>query len=267
MNKLPILMCRMTNWGDSLNRILIPLISGKEIIAMNKKGLDEFSKSSNETVYSCVGSVLGWASAQVEVWGSGFISNSQNITTIQVPRKIHAVRGPLTREILLKKGIDCPMVFGDPALLMPYFYRPEITVEHELGFIPHHIDKVLIPQLQKQFPEAHFIDIQLGTYEFIDEVLKCKQIITSSLHGQIIADAYNISNAWIKLSDKVLGRGFKFKDYFASVRRIDQEPLIYTKELKRKDLIDKLAQWNSAKIDLGPLWNACPFNNISLYLG
>lgn len=262
MSKINLLMCRMTNWGDSLNRVLIPLISGKEIIEMNKRGLDKFSEISNETVYSCVGSVLGWATPQVEVWGSGFISNSENITSIQPPRKIHAVRGPLTRKILLKRHIECPEVFGDPALLMPYFYRPEITVEHEIGFIPHHVDKVLIPELKKQFPEAHFIDIQSGTYEFIDEVLKCRKIITSSLHGQIIADAYNIPNAWIKLSEKVLGKKFKFHDFYLSVGRINKEPLIWSNNLTINNLFRKIEDWNEAKIDLQPLWDSCPFRKL-----
>lgn len=247
--------CRLKNVGDSMNSELVRLISGETPTIVNNK----FTNPDNKTIYMCIGSVLGWLTINTEVWGTGFISNSQFITSVPKPKKIHAVRGPLTREILLKKGIECPEIYGDPALLMPYFYRPEITVEHKLGFISHHIDKVMIPELKKQFPEAHFIDIQTDSYRFIDEVLKCGQIITSSLHGQIIADAYNIPNAWIKLSDKVLGHGFKMADYYASVGRIDQEPLIYTKELKRKDLIDKLSQWNAADIDLEPLWNVCPF--------
>lgn len=247
--------CKLKNVGDSMNSELVRLISDETPTIVNNK----FTNPNNETIYMCIGSVLGWVDSSTEVWGTGFISNSQFITSIPKPKKIHAVRGPLTRELLLKKGIDCPAIYGDPALLVPYFYRPEITVEHELGFIPHHIDKVMIPQLKKQFPEAHFIDIQLDIYKFVNEVLKCKKIVTSSLHGQIIADAYNIPNAWIKLSDKVLGNGWKFQDYFASVGRRDKKPLIWRKGLTIEKLRGKLILWNSAEIDLKPLWESCPF--------
>lgn len=247
--------CRLKNFGDNLNVDLIKLISGEISTIVN----NSFTNPNNETIYMAIGSVLGWATKDTIIWGTGKMSTTDATMFKEKPKKICAVRGPLTREEIIKRGFECPAIFGDPALLMPYFYRPEITVEHEIGFIPHHIDKVMIPELKKQFPEAHFIDIQSDTFDFIREVLKCKTIITSSLHGQIIADAYNTPNAWIKLSEKVLGHGFKMRDYYASVKRIDQEPSIWSKELKTNSLQAKIEGWNSADIDLEPLWNACPF--------
>jgi len=250
--------CKLRNFGDTLNSELIRLITGEAPTIVNNK----FDNPKNEIIYMAIGSVLGWADRNTIIWGTGKMSITDNTMFKEKPKQICAVRGPLTRKEIIKRGFECPEVYGDPALLMPYFYRPiNYNPKYEIGIIPHHIDKYLIPELKKQFPYAHFIDIQSDIYQFIDEVFKCKCIITSSLHGQIIADAYNIPNAWIKLSDKVLGHGFKMADYHASVKRIDQEPLIWNKNLTINDLKEKIKNWNSAEIDLEPLWNVCPFRS------
>ena len=53
----------------------------------------------------------------------------------------------------------------------------------------------------------------------IHEIAKCEHILSSSLHGLVVADALGIPNGWIKLSDRVVGDGFKFKDYGTAIKR------------------------------------------------
>ena len=86
-----------------------------------------------------IGSILDRGTKSSIIWGAGLISEDSE--PIEIPKKIYAVRGPKTREKLLKSGIDCPEIYGDPALLLPKIYNPKIEKKYELGVIPHYIDK------------------------------------------------------------------------------------------------------------------------------
>ena len=55
----------------------------------------------------------------------------------------------------------------------------------------------------------------------INDILSCEKTISSSLHGLIVSDAYNIPNKWVKFNDKINGDDTKYYDYFKSVKRVD----------------------------------------------
>ena len=50
----------------------------------------------------------------------------------------------------------------------------------------------------------------------IDEITSCMRIVSSSLHGIIVAHAYGIPALWVQ-NNYVDTDGFKFYDYFSSV--------------------------------------------------
>lgn len=247
--------CKLRNFGDTLNSELIRLITGTAPTIVN----NSFLNPENELLYMCVGSVLGWADKNTIIWGTGKMSETDNTMFKEKPKKIYAVRGKLTREEIVKRGYKCPKVYGDPALLMPKFYKPKTDKKYDLSIIPHHIDRDLIPVLKKQFKNIHFIDITGDIYQVIDEVCASDRVLSSALHGLIIADAYNIPNIWIKLSEKVLGNGFKFRDYFTSVNREDNVPLIINSETNILLIGQKFKLYTKPKIDIDKLWKACPF--------
>ena len=57
------------------------------------------------------GSILMYSLPKDYIWGSGCIIERE----VGIPpKKYYAVRGPLTREELIKVGRDCPEVYGDP---------------------------------------------------------------------------------------------------------------------------------------------------------
>ena len=158
--------CTLKNYGDTLNRELVELISGEPVRLVNNK----FKNDVGTTIYMCVGSVLGWADKDTIVWGTGKMSNTSSTMFKEKPKQICAVRGPLTRKEILKYGYECPEVYGDPALLMPRFYAPKVEKRYKLGIICHQIDKGLKGEIQRQIPQAYFIDVQDDVYKFIDNI-------------------------------------------------------------------------------------------------
>jgi pyruvyltransferase len=220
--KMIIKSCLSPNWGDNLNSELCQLISGEKPQMVNNR----FANSDNETIYLAIGSVLQWADKNTEIWSTGAISDTDSTMFKEEPKAIHSVRGPLTRDKILRYGYKCPEIYGDGALLMPLFYSPKLPKKYKLSVIPHYIDKPLIPELEKEYPTAHFIDIQQGTYSFINEVIQSEYVISSTLHGCICAYSYNVPYEHKAFSNKVLGNGFKFRDFEESKPFIDLDKLM-----------------------------------------
>ncbi len=238
------------NFGDVINPIVFEKFSGKKTTWVEP----EFYNKEN---YLAIGSILEFATSDSIVWGSGFLRKDGKC--LGRPKKICAVRGPLTREILLKEGIECPEIYGDPALLLPKIYKPKITQKYRLGVVPHYVDKnhEWLKTIQND-PSVKILDIQeKDPYKFIDDLLSCEKIASSSLHGVIVADAYEIPSIWIEFSDNVKGEGFKFFDYFQSVHRDNEKPL---KVIESTQLCEIYSQFKNYKIeiDLDALYNAFP---------
>ncbi len=244
------------NWGDYINLILAELISGK-------KALPYQFASSSSTV-AMVGSILPWAmDSSTIIWGSGCLNSHEPLwDKCQRPQKVLAVRGPLTRNVLLKHGIDCPEVYGDPALLFPRYYNPVIEKKYQYGIILH-VSTSLSDSIKAKLKSVYGDNILFINpkkfrkwQDFIDDILSCKNIISSSLHGIIIADAYKIPNVWVSLTNSEHpDSNFKFKDYFLSVGKNTEEPI----EVFNKCIADNMLQtFTPPHIDLDKLLNTCP---------
>lgn len=253
------------NWGDALNLPLVQRISGKKAVV----AYDPLRKllrlsADNYPVYSVIGSVLEIQSHyhKLSIWGSGFISYQGKFH--QDPQDIFAVRGPLTRDLIIENGYDCPKIYGDPALLYPLYYRPKVEKKYKLGVIPHFMDKNS-PWLRKigSDPSILIINIFDDINKVIDNICSCEYIASSSLHGIIASDSYCIPSVWIELSDQVPGDGFKFVDYFESVGRKDGEPIVIKGNENLNDVIGGIKS-NRLNINLNKLIEACPFKRYDI---
>ncbi len=195
------------NFGDMLSPRIVTALSGRPVHYTN----------TGQRLFA-VGSLLKFARKGDLIWGAGFIGEEDSC---QRGIRVYAVRGPLTRNKLLGLGIECPEIYGDPALLLPWLYRLPPVMRSGIGIIPHYVDAERVHAAARD-PAVRIIDIRAGIEEVLRQVNKCEVLLSSSLHGCIIGDAYGIPTAWVEISDKVVGGGFKFRDYYASTER---EPL------------------------------------------
>lgn len=149
--------------------------------------------------------------------GSGLIKDEK----IHIPSAIvYAVRGKLTKEIL---GISDDIALGDPALLLPLIYKsPNLNrTKKPIGIVPHYIHYTS-PLLDNFRHDERYkvINVRAETKYVVDEICSCSAIISSSLHGLIVADAYGIPNRHLEFENHpLMGGHFKFDDYYSSIGR------------------------------------------------
>lgn len=241
------------NLGDILSPIIANHFGSKKIIRISKR------KCHKVEHYFMIGSILQRCTSNSIIWGSGLIS--ENSICKENPKKVLAVRGPLTRQKLIEQGIACPEIYGDPALLLPEVYpATKREAKYKLGIIPHFLDKN-DPGLKgfTDNSEIKIIDIQnREPLKVIDDMLNCKKIISSSLHGLIISDAYHIPSVWTQFSKPIEKDNFKFQDYFASVGRTVDHPVLFSEFKKLNDILDAFEDYE-ININLEDLKNSFPF--------
>lgn len=208
--------------------------------------------------YFAIGSIIRRINSKSIVWGSGAFGTEGNLD-FNPNATITAVRGPLTRNLLRLSGVECPEVYGDPALLLPEVFNPNPQKKYKVG--------VVLRWAESEWDKANFgTDVKKINMASTDieptlkEMLECENIISSSLHGIILADAYGIPSAWLS-STTPKGLHFKFYDYFISVDKI-QKPQVFDfsrSSITSKDLSDNI-QFNGKKINFDgeKLLESCP---------
>lgn len=155
-----------------------------------------------EHKYILTGSLLSVPMQNATVFGAGFINETDVLTG---SANIIAVRGKLTQQ---KVG----GMVGEPSMCLPYFYNPEVKKKYHVGYTPHIMDY-----------NGEGIDLRMGEGETISDTVErviyqikeCHHIVSSSLHGLMVAKAYGIPCTHV-YSPSLVGDGFKFRDFFAS---------------------------------------------------
>lgn len=248
------------NWGDGINPVLVQDLYGKKMIHSNT--VYNFFKL---PVYSCVGSIINVfpKNNKIIIWGSGVANPDLPLKFI--PTDVRAVRGPLTLEYLNKNGIVCNPVFGDPVLLLKRIYNPTTaTKKYKYGIICHYED--VTPELNKEIVKnptilkINIIQDLTKPYQIVDQILSCEKIISSSLHGLILADLYEVPNSWIFFKNFEKST-FKFFDYYQSLNSYNNQPEVIEESELIKNIENLDYKTNKVTLDLDLLYNSSPFKN------
>lgn len=198
---------QMENVGDHLSVTIT-----QYMLALKNLSLDIPVKETKH-LYT-VGSIIQGGAQNAVIWGSGLKHGIDDFGFLsRRTRKldVRLVRGPETRKALLAAGYACPELYGDPAILMPLIYTPEKNEKSKHLIVLHHETTRKIP--------GSITPVTNNYKHFLNQLCNTELVISSSLHGIILAETYGIPA--ILLSDKETENMFKYNDYYYSTGRIN----------------------------------------------
>ena len=200
------------NVGDYISSVIFDWILKKNnLIAENGKDTHLFA----------VGSILGLSRADGVIWGSG-VHSAARIRNI-IKRKpyinydIRALRGPITRDFCAAAGYECSGVpLGDPGILLPLIVeKTDTPKKYKYCLINHYVNEA-----STAIHDDDSITISAGTNDyigFINTICESEIVISSSLHGIILAEAYRIPAIW--LLENMENKALKYYDYYFATQR------------------------------------------------
>tara|TARA_Y100001970_G_scaffold110960_2_gene138527 strand:- start:12456 stop:13295 length:840 start_codon:yes stop_codon:yes gene_type:complete len=166
-----------------------------------------------------IGSVLHFAQDNDVIWGTGRNGKIADTSHFFTNVDVRAVRGPRTAKFLADKGIEVPKIFGDPGILSPLIYPVEalnsVNKQHskEVAIVPQLNDDMSIYRAYNN----NLISPRQLPGNFISQIVTAKKVISSSLHGLILAEAYGIPAVYF---DSGSGENiFKYHDYYEGTGR------------------------------------------------
>lgn len=204
------------NFGDEMTKWILRRVTNKKLksVSCNYQGK-----------LLSIGSVMHYAKNDDYIWGTGVNGKIKTNTNTYISNKInrlniHAVRGEKTKQILIKHGLKCPDVFGDPGLLFSHLY-PEFKakpIKNNIKIFSHYHDKKFFES--EEFNQVNKISIIHADWSFekiLNEILECEFLISTALHGLIIADSFNIPNRYMRVTESE--HLLKFDDYYSGTNR------------------------------------------------
>jgi pyruvyltransferase len=188
------------NFGDDINPSFFETIGGRKV---------RFAADPRQPHLLGAGSILEQATPASVVCGSGLLQPPSG--PARRPGRLIAVRGEKSAEAL---AAPAETLLGDPLVLIDTLVEPQPT-RHPIGIIPHVRS---VAHWQARAPRGvRLLHPGLEPWRLIREIAACELILSQSLHGLIVADAFGIPNVWIAPSAAMAGGRFKFDDYFSTL--------------------------------------------------
>ena len=198
------------NFGDFLSQVVTDLM-------LAKRGMTLADETTRKYQLLAIGSVLHFARDGAVIWGTGVNGKVSETKHTFHHLDVRAVRGPLTRQFLIDRGISVPEIYGDPALLLPHLTSNRFVATRSLGpaFVPNLRD---LPELKDvDLTGVPVITPTQSWNRCVNAILAHSFILSSSLHGIIIAEAYGIPARYVRLTQTE--HLFKYEDYYAGTGR------------------------------------------------
>ncbi len=154
-----------------------------------------------------------------------------------VPNTAPAAPVKITVPSTLSPAARAGAVLGDPGILADRLVDGPVSTRYTLGVVPHYKDAD-DPTMRAiaALPGVRLIDVAWTPEEVAREVAACEVVVSSSMHGLIFADALGVPNARLKVSDKLVGGDFKFRDYCSAFGPDRYQPPLTPGDVRDLDL-------------------------------
>lgn len=173
-----------------------------------------------------LGSLIQTAREGDVIWGTGLNGGKAEMQHAPKHLHIYATRGPISREFLRRRGYDVSRVnhVFDPANLLVHLFSDEIeAMRRHIGnppkdfiLIPHFRDDQVMRKLYPQY-EDQIVSPDTPFLEVVGRILRSELVVSSSLHGLIVAETLGIPAVWHR---PLMGENeFKFHDYYLGTDR------------------------------------------------
>jgi pyruvyltransferase len=236
------------NFGDYLSPLLVEMVARRPVVYAPVREADLIGVGTILAKSRKARNIIGWP-RRLHVWGSGAGSSEDRLP----PRHhYHAVRGGLTQACVEEScGPVAGLAKGDPGLLAAEYWsgRPRPPRKYRLGVIPHFVDQAS-PFVRKllELPDSHLIDVFLPPDDVLREIQMCDHVVSSSLHGLIVSDAFRIPNRRMILSEQVRF-DMKYDDYYSAFGLRQPEPLRGEDLTEKRDVAGLVEGYQEKDID------------------
>lgn len=188
------------NFGDDINPTFFERLSGRRMRLATDRGRPHLLGA---------GSILERATPGSVVCGSGFLEPPSGVAP--ACKRLVAVRGERSASAFHRPG---DLLMGDPLVLVDGLVAP-VPKAHRVGLVPHVTSVARWRSLNAR--NLAILDPADEPWRVIRAIASCEVVLSQSLHGLIVADAFGVPNAWIAPSDAMRGGRFKFDDYFSTL--------------------------------------------------
>lgn len=194
------------NFGDLLTKLIV-----EQLVK------DEIEHSVDDGKFVTLGSVMNIVTPNDTVWGTG-VNGKALDHRIQKNDNIYNVRGPLSKKWLNERGVEVKDdLFFDPGILISKYYpKQEESDKQVVGLVAHYSNYDKLRKMKRD-ESISLINPDDDSINVLNQISKCHFVISSSLHGIVVAESYGIPSAYLKFS--TIEPDFKFIDYYNGTER------------------------------------------------